>query len=322
MSGRVIHGDAGAALRQLPAGSVKLLITDPPYRTLTRGAQVYADGLGFRTLSWGSIAAHLTIARRRLQPDGVAMLVVNRASASEARAAMRAAGFRRQATVTWLNGVQLGGDASTFVRGRRPPPRRDVVVVGLMPSARIGSQRIVRAMPVPPATIGRYPTEKPEYLGAALARVAGVRRGQRVVDPYCGSGALLAGARRLGADVIGIDVSTRAVRLARQRLSAGPSATERPATARRSHRRPRAAPRPPASLSARLARLVLGRAPMTIWSPPTGERLTSLDSGQILGTRRSPAPAKRVGPKAAKRTVAKQPSARRLPIRRARKGRP
>lgn len=259
MSDRVIHGDAGAALRRLPAGSVKLLLTDPPYRTLTRGAQVYADGLGFRTLAWGSIAAHLTIARRRLRSDGLAMAVVNRASASEARAAMRTAGFRRLATITWLNGVQLGGDASTFVRGRRPPPRRDVVVVGLMPSARIGPQRTVRAMPVAPATNGRYPTEKPEYLGAALARIAGVRRGDRVVDPYCGSGALLAGARRLGADVIGIDVSTRAVRLARQRLSVGSRAAERRSALRRPHRRPRSTPRPPASLSARLARLVLGQ---------------------------------------------------------------
>jgi DNA modification methylase len=216
------QGDAGAALARVPAGSVKLVITDPPYATLDRGTRevkVYANGLGFRTLGWSTIAKHLGLARRTLRPDGVAMVVVNRTSAPLARAALRAAGFRRLATITWLNGVKLGGDPRTFVAGRRPPPRRDAVVVGLMPSARIGRQRIVRARPVAPATTGRYPTEKPVYLGAALARIAGVRQGHRVIDPYCGSGALLAGSWRLGAHVVGIDRSARAVAIARRRFT-------------------------------------------------------------------------------------------------------
>lgn len=221
MTAVVRQADAGAALRRLPPASIRLLITDPPYRTLDRGQReikIYANGLGFRTLGWSTIASHLAIARRRLRPDGVAMLLVNRTSAPHARAALRAAGFARLASITWLNGVKLGGDPRDFVRGRRPPPRRDVVVVGLMPSARLGSQRTISARPVAPSTKGRYPTEKPEYLGAALARIAGVRRGHRVVDPYCGSGALLVGSRRLGAAVLGVDRSARAVAIARRRL--------------------------------------------------------------------------------------------------------
>lgn len=147
------------------------------------------------------------------------MLVVNRTSLIEARAAVRAAGFSRLETITWLNGVQLGGDSSLWRKGKRPPPRRDKVVVGLLPRARLRPQREVRAAPVHAATPGRYPAEKPEHLGEALARIAGVRRGDLVVDPYCGSGALLVGPRRRGASVVGVDSSSRAIAIARRRLA-------------------------------------------------------------------------------------------------------
>lgn len=70
---RLVHGDAAAALRALPMGSIRLVVTDPPYRTFTRGDReisVMPRGPGFRTLGWRTIAGHLAIARKRLQGGG------------------------------------------------------------------------------------------------------------------------------------------------------------------------------------------------------------------------------------------------------------
>jgi hypothetical protein len=156
------------------------------------------------------------------------MLVVNKDSLADARRALRAVGFRRLQTITWTSGPAIGGDPSQFRRGRALlGTRRDYIVVGTLPGARLTAQRLIQAMPVSPATKGRYPTEKPEYLGEALARIARVRRGDLVVDPYCGSGALLVGARRRGAVVVGIDRSPTAVKVARRRLGLRGSAIVR-----------------------------------------------------------------------------------------------
>ncbi len=74
---------------------------------------------------------------------------------------------------------------------------------------------------VGPNTKRRYPTQKPDELGRLLAKIAGVKRRDTVVDPFCGSGALLVGAAERGATVIGSDTSARAIALARGRLLVG-----------------------------------------------------------------------------------------------------
>lgn len=63
-----------------------------------------------------------------------------------------------------------------------------------------------------------YPTQKPEALLERLV-LACTRKGDRVLDPMCGSGTTLAVADRLGRHGVGIDSSPVAIQYARERLS-------------------------------------------------------------------------------------------------------
>lgn len=226
--------DARRAVAALPVGSIDVLITDPPYRTVDRSGGHLKDWFG-AGLSWRQIGAVLAIARTRLAPDGVAFVMTNGAGLREALDAMAAAGFERVRIITWDRRYPgLGG-------GLRH--QTEHVLVGQLPGSRtLSGTDLISVAAVGPGTADRYPTEKPAGLGRELARIANVRRGELVLDPFCGSGALLVGARERGAAVIGIDVADRAIRHASERLGAvvpvpaGSSARPRPrtpATARR-----------------------------------------------------------------------------------------
>jgi hypothetical protein len=140
--------------------------------------------------------------------------MTNEAGLRPALDAMRTAGF---------------GDAiRVIVWDRRWPGlggglRRQVeyVLVGRLPGSRpLSGTDLGSVSAVGPGTADRYPTQKPDGLGRALARMAGVGRGDVILDPFCGSGAMLVGAAERGATVIGSDISARAIRLASRRLAA------------------------------------------------------------------------------------------------------
>jgi site-specific DNA-methyltransferase (adenine-specific) len=214
---------AADLLRSLPAGAIGVLLTDPPYDTVERGSGHLRRWFA-GSMSWPQIGRILALARRRMAPDGVAIVLTNSAGLAGAQAALRAAGFERQRLVAWdKRAPGLGGGLRHQV---------EYAVIGLLPGSRgLTGRDLVSVAAVGPATKGRYPTQKPIELGRQLATIANVRRGELVVDPFCGSGSLLAGAAQRGARVLGGDISARAVALARQRLTA-PSVAKMPAAAR------------------------------------------------------------------------------------------
>jgi site-specific DNA-methyltransferase (adenine-specific) len=65
-----------------------------------------------------------------------------------------------------------------------------------------------------------YPTQKPEKLLERLVEATTVP-GDAVLDPYVGSGTTLAVCARLGRDAVGIDISSAAIRVTRERLALG-----------------------------------------------------------------------------------------------------
>lgn len=216
---RLLRTPARELLRGLPARSVALLLTDPPYATVDRhGSHLRHWFAG--SLSWPQIGRLLALGRRRLTADGLAIVLTNEAGLPGAQAAVRAAGFARQRLIVWdKRAPGLGSGLRHQV---------EYAVVGLQPGSRaLRGRDLVPVPAVGPRTANRYPTEKPAALRYQLATIAGVRRGELVVDPFCGSGALLVGAKRHGARVLGGDISAKAISLARRRLSGG-TATLRP----------------------------------------------------------------------------------------------
>jgi len=212
-SPRVRHSQASALLRSLGPASIGVLVTDPPYDTVNRHGGTYLRRWFGRSLSWPQIGRVLAIGRRRLQADGLAIVLVNEAGLDEARRAVRAAGFARIRQAVW--------DKRAPGLGQGLRHQVEYVLFGLLPGSRtLTGTDLVAAPAVGSRTAGRYATEKPVGLGRELARIANVRRGELVVDPFAGSGNLLVGALERGARVVAGDTSVRAIRLATRRLAA------------------------------------------------------------------------------------------------------
>ncbi len=215
MAGGPVHLyrlDARHGLRTLPPRSIDVLITDPPYETVDRhgGNSAYLQRW-FKGLSWREITEVLRLARSRMRTHGVALVMTNPDGLGPALEAMHRAGFARVRPIAWNKqypGVGFGLRHQT-----------EYILAGLQPGSRaLTGVDVVSVKAVGPSTANRYPTQKPEQLGRVLARMAGVARGELVVDPFCGSGSLLVGAHERGARVIGFDVAGDAIRNATARL--------------------------------------------------------------------------------------------------------
>jgi 2-polyprenyl-3-methyl-5-hydroxy-6-metoxy-1,4-benzoquinol methylase len=83
----------------------------------------------------------------------------------------------------------------------------------------VGARRLV---PISPATEARYraPPARPRFSKEFRFHLLGDLSGKRVLDLGCGSGANASLLARLGAMVVGLDVSARAIEVARQRAQA------------------------------------------------------------------------------------------------------
>lgn len=220
---------ADQVLRTLPARSISLLISDPPYASVNRsGGSGHLKRWFAGSMEWPRIARIIALGRARLRANGLVLVMTNSAGLDGALAAMRAAGFADVRPMVWDRRYPgLGSGLRHQV---------EYILVCRIPGSRtMTGTDLVSVGAVGPGTTDRYPTQKPDGLGRVLARMAGIGRGDLVVDPFCGSGALLVGAAERGATVIGSDISARAIGLASKRLAAaaGTAAPKAPATVRK-----------------------------------------------------------------------------------------
>jgi site-specific DNA-methyltransferase (adenine-specific) len=205
--------DARQVLAALPARSISVLITDPPYQTVRRtaGSRFLRQWFA-KSLSWPEIGRALALVRAKMRPDGIALVMTNSDGLRPAIEALERAGFSRVRPIVW--------DKRTPGLGGGLRHQTEYVLIGYLPGSRtLTGVDLVSVPSVGPGTRGRYPTEKPADLGRALAAIARIGRGDIVVDPFCGSGALLIGARERGAQVIGCDVAAGAIKRATSRLT-------------------------------------------------------------------------------------------------------
>jgi hypothetical protein len=235
---RLYQMAAGQALAAVPAGSISILLTDPPYSTVDRHSESGHLRHWFAgSLPWPEIGKILALARGKLRPDGIAFVMTNSAGLSEALAAMTKAASSGCAPSPGTSGPRASGVACAT----GPSTSWWATCPARAPWRALTWWRSPRSAPAPP---GRYPTEKPEGLGrklAAIASIASIGPGDVVLDPFCGSGALLVGAKERGATVIGADIAPAALRRAAGKLGLRPSAITvptAPAAARRPSRTP------------------------------------------------------------------------------------
>jgi site-specific DNA-methyltransferase (adenine-specific) len=233
---RLYRMRAQEALAALPAGSISIVITDPPYTTVDRHSQSGHLRRWFTgSMPWPEIGKVLALARGKLRPDGVAFVMTNSDGLPEALAAMTQAGFTRVRPITW--------DKRTPGLGGGLRHRTEHVLVAYLPGSRtLAASDLVAVPAVGPGTTGRYPTEKPEGLGRKLAAIATVGPADVALDPFCGSGALLVGAKERGATVIGCDIASVALRRAAAKLGLRQSAITMPTVTSATPKRPSRTP--------------------------------------------------------------------------------
>ena len=125
---RLYQMSAERALAAIPAGSISVLVTDPPYTSVNRrgGATAHLQHWFPGGLSWTEIGRILAVARRKLRTDGIAFVMVNGDGLHDALGALQRAGFARVRTIHLGSPVPRPGGrppAPDGVRAGGPAPR-------------------------------------------------------------------------------------------------------------------------------------------------------------------------------------------------------
>jgi site-specific DNA-methyltransferase (adenine-specific) len=202
----ILHGDCVTVMATLPAASIDLVLTDPPY-----GCN-YRDRAGRRVANdnrtdW--LEPEFAEVARLMKPDSLCVSFYGWHVVDQFMAAWRVAGLRPVAHLVF--------------------PKRYASRVGTFEARHEQAYVLAKGHPTVPSPIADvlpwaytgnrlHPTQKPtEALAPIIAALT--RPGDLVLDPFAGSGSTLVAAQSLGRAFIGIELDARHVRTARRRLA-------------------------------------------------------------------------------------------------------
>jgi DNA modification methylase len=224
------HGDCRAILPQLPAGSVDLVVTDPPYNIASPHSLTSSRGRVVSTAAaWGAwdtfsdeeyrelLSGVFAECFRLLRPGGQLYCWAAAQYIGLVLAAGEAAGFRYRAKLVavkarpqpswrrqnWRSSYE---ECLYFSKGRPWP----------FHFSGQESMRNVLMLPYEPKATP-HPTEKRPAMLEPLIRVSS-DPGQVVLDPFLGSGSTAVVAQALGRRYVGIERNRRYLAMARKRL--------------------------------------------------------------------------------------------------------
>ena len=207
----LVEGDALEFLDSLPAESVDLIVTDPPYR-FARGTKYFRNWFPDLPDSvWPDVLVKLF---RVLRPDRHAYILCDLRTAPLFASASQRAGFRLDRELVWNKMTPgLGGGVYR--------PQREAILL-LQKGRRAGNHHRLGDILSYPRVRGKraYPTEKPVALLGDLIGQS-TQPGETVLDPFCGSGSTGHAARALGRRALLADINTD-VPARRLRLTAVP----------------------------------------------------------------------------------------------------
>lgn len=216
----IYHGDCADVLPTLTAGSVDLVVTDPPYMI---GSMSYGS-VDSKTGTWADMmnssmwfAAWYRSAGRLLRHDGAMWAFCNWRSIPVVMRAAVDAQMPVTSLLVWdKEWIGPGGH-----QGLRPS--YEMVALFAQPEFVVPD----RGLPdIWRHKVGSYkehdhPATKPEGLVRKIISASGIRGGGLVVDPFLGSGTTAAAAKSLGLRCVGIEAEERYCELAANRLGQG-----------------------------------------------------------------------------------------------------
>jgi site-specific DNA-methyltransferase (adenine-specific) len=202
----ILHGDCREVLRGIPSRTVDFALTDPPYaaRYLDRsGRRVEGDTSG----EWMQPA--FAEVYRVLKPDSYFVSFYGWPRAADFLRSWRDAGFRIGGHFVWSKeyassaGLVRYHHEQAYLLVKGGPERPAVILPDVLPWHYTGNRL--------------HPTQKPlSALGPLI--VAFSRRGDVVLDPFCGSGSALVAARLLGRRYLGVEIDAPHAATASERL--------------------------------------------------------------------------------------------------------
>ena len=215
---QLTQGDAVAWLRTLPAASVDLVITDPPYESLEKhraiGTTTRLKHSKASSNDWFSIFPNSRFPElfaevfRVLKKDTHFYLFCDPETMFVAKPLAEQAGFKFWKPLIWRKDrIGMGYHYRAlyecilfFEKGKRK--LNDLGIADVLDAKRI---------------VGGYPAEKPPEISEVLVKQSS-EPGELVIDPFMGSGSAGVAAIRNGRQFRGNDLCVEAVDITRHRL--------------------------------------------------------------------------------------------------------
>ena len=218
MSAFEVHQeDALVFLQRLPAESVDLIVTDPPYESINKWRNMGSARCRrlidwFPTVSYEYLADCLEEMLRVLKPNAHCYVMGD----WETTHAHVYPDAERLGWGTWPPVVWDKGAVGTGYHYRNC-----IEYVSFLEKGKRALNSKSETNPLRFKSVrGKhaYPTEKPVTLCETLVRQSS-NKGDVVLDPFCGGGSVGVAAQRLGRRFVGVDVWEKGVELARGALA-------------------------------------------------------------------------------------------------------
>ncbi len=210
--------DAVNWLRDLPAESVDLLVTDPAYESLEKHRAVgtttrlkhskSSSNDWFRVFPNARFGELFTEVFRVLKPDTHFYLFCDAETMFVAKPEAERAGFKFWKPLVW--------DKRTIGMGYHYRARYEFILFFEKGKRRLNDLGVADIITVPRIHRG-YPAEKPVAVSEVVIGQSS-QAGDVVADPFMGSGSVGVAALKLGRRFIGTDLNPEAVRLSAERL--------------------------------------------------------------------------------------------------------
>ncbi len=215
---KLARADAVTWLRGLPAASVDLVITDPPYESLEKhravGTTTRLKVSKASSNKWFEIFPNARFPElfaevyRVLKPNTHFYLFSDPETAFVVKPMVEAAGFKFWKPLIW--------DKKSIGMGYHYRARYEFVLFFEKGKRRLTDLARADVISVPRIRNG-YPTEKPVELAEVLVRQSATA-GQLVADPFMGSGSFGVAAVRAGCSFLGNDIAEESLAHAQSRF--------------------------------------------------------------------------------------------------------